>query len=185
MPKHPEYCAMDLHAPVHFHDRIMNAVARAEPVSIKLDLHGDPQHRIYVTVGQKRKIEDAVLKGKRDMTLRLSAKQVKHNIKSEGGFLAGLLQAVARFLPSILAGIVSGAAEYNKDGNGMFLGRRDHTYQITHSGEGLMFKPVDNQKINGFYVKHGSHLYRGEGFFGDFVKSIPLLGPILGAIGVV
>jgi len=185
MPKHPEYCAMDLHSPVHFHDKIMNAVARSDPLSIKLDLHGPPEHRIYVTLGQKRKIEEAVRNGQRDITLRLSAKQVKHNIKSEGGFLAGLLTTVARFLPSILAGILAGTSEYNKDGNGMFLGKRDHTFQITHSGEGIMFKPVEHQKIQGFYVKHGEHLYRGKGFFGDFVKSIPLLGPILSAVGVV
>ena len=185
MSKHPEYCAMDLHTPVYFHDKIMNAVARSEPVSIKLDLYGLPQHRIYVTLRQKRQIEDAVLKGKRNMTLRLSAKQVKHNVKSEGGFLAGLLTTIARFLPSILAGILAGTAEYNKDGNGMFLGKRYHTYQILHSGEGLLFKPVEHQKIKGFYVKHGEHLYRGNGLFANFVKSIPFLGPVLDAIGIV
>ena len=45
----------------------------------------------------------------------------------------------------------------------MFLGKRDHTYQITHSGEGLVITPAEHRKIKGFYVKHGGHLYRGEG----------------------
>ena len=85
------------------------------------------------------------------MTLRLSAKQAKHNIESEGGVLAGLLQSAVRFLPSILAGIAAGTAEYHKEGNGMFLGKRDHTYQITHSGEGLVIKPVAHRKIRGFW----------------------------------
>ena len=67
MPKHPEYCAMDLHVPMHFHDRIMKAVARSDPVSVKLDLLGTPQNRVYVTLGQKKKIQEAVVNGKRDI----------------------------------------------------------------------------------------------------------------------
>ena len=89
-------------------------------------------------MGQKKKIQEAVAYGKRDMTLRLSAKQAKHDIESEGGFLSGILQTAVRFLPSILAGIATGTAEHHKEGNGMFLGKRDHTYQITHSSEGLV-----------------------------------------------
>ena len=185
MPRHPEYCAMDLHVPTHAHEKIMKAVSRSVPVSMKLDLHGKPEHRVYVTLGQKRKIQDAVTKGKRHMTLRFSAKQAKHNIETEGGFLGGLMQIVLRFLPSILAGIAAGSAEYNKNGNGLYLGKDDKTYQITHSGEGLMIKPVEHQKIHGVYVRHGERLYRGKGFFGDFIKSIPFLGPVLDAIGVV
>ena len=39
------------------------------------------------------------------------------------------------FLPAILAGLAAGLAEYHTDGNGMFLGRRYHTYQIRHMGK--------------------------------------------------
>jgi hypothetical protein len=175
MPKHPEYCVMDLHVPTYFHDRIAKAVARSDPVSIKLDLTGTPEHRLYVTIGQKKKIQEAVARGRRDMTLRLSAKQAKHNVQSEGGFLAGLLKTAVRFLPSILAGIAAGTAEYHKEGNGMFLGKRDHTYQITHSGEGLLIKPVEHRKIQGFYVKHGEHEFRGKGVLHSLFGQIPLL----------
>ena len=92
---------MDLHVPTYFHDRISKAVARSDPVSVKLDLLGTPGHKLYVTLGQKKKIQEAIAKGRRDMTLRLSAKQVKHNIKSEGGFLAGLLRGEPRGSSSI------------------------------------------------------------------------------------
>ena len=141
---------------------------------MKLDLLGTPQDRVHVTLGQKKKIQEAVAGGKRDMTLCVSAKQAKHNIESEGGFLGGILQAAVRFLPSILAGLAAGAAEYHKEGNGMFLGKRDHTYQITHSGEGLVIKPVEHRKIRGFYVKHGEQVYRGKGVLHSLFGQIPL-----------
>ena len=175
MPKHPEYCVMNLHVPTYFHDRIAKAVARSDPVSIKLDLTGTPEHRLYVTVGQKKRILEAVEKGRRDMTLRMSAKQAKYNKECEGGFLAGLLQSAVRFLPSILAGIAAGTAEYHKEGNGMFLGKRDHTYQITHSGEGLMIRPAQQRKLEGFYVKHGEHEFKGAGILHSLLGQIPLL----------
>ena len=166
---------MYLHIPTRFHDRIAKAVTRSDPVSVKLDLLGTPQDKMYVTLGQKKKIQEAVANGKRDMTLRLSAKQAKHNIMSEGGFLSGILQSALRFLPSILAGLAAGTAEYHKEGNGMFLGKRDHTYQITHSGEGLVIAPAEHRKIRGFYVKHGENVYRGKGVLHSLFGQIPLL----------
>ena len=166
---------MNLHVPTYFHDKIAKAVARSDPVSMKIDLLGTPEHKVYVSIGQKKKIQEAIAKGRRDMTLRFSAKQTKHNIESKGGFLAGLLQTAVRFLPSILAGLAAGTAEYHKEGNGMFLGKRDHTYQITHSGEGLVIKPVGHRKIRGFYVKHGEHEYRGKGILHSLLGQIPLL----------
>ena len=175
MPRHPAYCIMHLHVPTYFHDRITKAVTREEPVSIKLDLTGTPEHRLYVTVGQKKRILEAVEKGRRDMTLRMSAKQAKYNKESEGGFLAGLLQSAIRFLPSILAGIAAGTAEYHKEGNGMFLGKQDHAYQITHSGEGLVIKPSHPRKLDGFYVKYGEHEFKGEGILHSLLGQIPLL----------
>ena len=175
MDKKPMYFAMNLHVPVKSHEKIMKAVTRSGPVSVKLDLTGTPQDKVYVTSGQKKKIQEAVSKGRKDMTLRFSVRQAKHNIESEGGFLSTLLQAAVRFLPSILAGLAAGSAEYHAEGNGMFLGRRDHTYQIRHSGEGLLITPAEHSKLRGFYVKHKGNVYQGKGVLHSLFGQIPLL----------
>ena len=82
MDKKTMYFPMDLYVPVKAHEKIMKAVTRQGPVSIKLDLTGTPRDKIYVTSGQKKKIQDAVARGKKDLTLRLSVRQAKHNIQS-------------------------------------------------------------------------------------------------------
>ena len=78
------YFAMNLHVPAKSHEKLMKAVTKEGTVSIKLDLTAIPQDKLYVTSGQKRKIEEVVAKDRRDMTLRFSQRQAKHNIKSEG-----------------------------------------------------------------------------------------------------
>ena len=90
------------------------------------------------------------------MTLR----QAKYTHESEGGFLGAMLAAASRFLPAILAGLAAGSAEYHTDGNGMFLGKRGHTYQIRRSGKGLLITPAEHSKLRGFYVKHGDKIFQ-------------------------
>ena len=170
-----KYFAMNLHVPTKAHEKLMKAMTRNGPVSVKLDLTGTPQDKIYVTSGQKRKIQEAISRSRKDMTLRFSRRQVKHNVKSEGGFLGGILSAAARFLPAIMAGIAAGTAEYYTEGNGMFLGKRDHTYQVRHSGEGLLITPVEHSKMRGFYVHHNGHVYQGEGLLHGLFGQIPIL----------
>ena len=117
-------------------------------------------------------------KGRKEMTLRFSVRQARHNIHSEGGFLGAMLAAATRFLPAILAGLVAGTAGQEVEGNGMFLGKRDHTYQIQHAGEGLVIKEVPHCKIRGFYVKHDDNVYQGRGLLHGLVDKIPLLNLI-------
>ena len=162
-----KYTAMMLHVPTRSHERLIKAVTQSTPVSIKLDLSASPDHKIFVTSGQRKKIETAIALGRRDMTLRFSAKQARYNHKAEGGFLGAMLAAASRFLPAILAGLAAGATEYHSNGNGMFLGRRDHTYQIRHSGEGLLITPAEHNKIRGFYVKHGEKYFKEREFYMD------------------
>ncbi len=175
MDKKPMYFPMNLHVPERSHEKLMKAVTRKGAVSVKLDLTGTPKDKLYVTSGQRRKIEEAVAKDRRDMTLRFSQRQARHNIKSEGGFLAGMLAAAARILPSILAGLLAGSAESQSEGNGMFLGKRDHTYQIKHTGEGILITPAEHKKTVGFYVKHGDKVYQGKGLLHRLFGQIPLL----------
>ena len=176
MEKKPLYYAINVHVPTSTHEKLMKAVTKTGPVSVKLDLTGQPQDKIYVTWGQRKKIEEAVAKGRKEMTLRFSVRQAKHNIHSEGGFLGAMLAAATRFLPAILAGLVAGTAgQEEEEGNGMFLGRRDHTYQIRHSGEGLVITPTAHCKTRGFYVKHNGDIYQGQGILHGLFGKIPLL----------
>ena len=164
---------MDLHVPAKGHDRIAKSVTRSNLVSVKLILVGTPQDRVYVTLAQKRKILRAVADAKRDIILCFSVKQANHNIEAEEGFLCGILQTAVKCLPSILAGIAAGTAKYHKEGNGMFLGKRDHTYQIMHSGKGLVNTPVEHRKIQGLYVKHDENINRGKGVLHSLFGQIP------------
>ncbi len=86
-----------------------------------------------------------------------------------------MLAAAARFLPSIFAGLLAGSDESQSQGNGMFLGKRDHTYHIKHTGEGILITPVEHKKTVGFYVKHGDKVYQGERLLHRLFGQIPLL----------
>ena len=123
MEKKPVYHAVNVHVPVKTHDKLMKAVTKAGPVSVKLDLTAEPQDKIYVTWGQRKKIEEAVARGRKELTLRFSIRQARYNVQSEGGFLSTILAAATRFLPAILAGLVAGTADQDVKGSGMFLGR--------------------------------------------------------------
>ena len=176
MDKKPVYYPVNVHVPIKAHEKLMKVVTKTGPVSIKLDLMAKPQDKIYVTWGQRKKIEEAVSKGRKELTLRFSVRQARHNIQSEGGFLGTILAAATRFLPAILAGLVAGTAGQEEvEGNGMFLGKRDHTYQIRHAGEGLVIKEVPHSKIRGFYVKHNEDIYQGRGILHGLFGKIPLL----------
>ena len=175
MDKKPVYHPVNVHVPVKAHEKLMKAVTKAGPVSVKLDLMAKPQDKIYVTWGQQKKIEEAVARGRKELTLRFSVRQARHNVQSEGGFLSAIMAAATRFLPAILAGLVAGSAGQEVEGNGMFLGKRDHTYQIRHAGEGLVIKEVPHSKIRGFYVKHNEDIYQGRGILHGLFGKIPLL----------
>ena len=66
--------------------------ANCAATSIKIganDLNGD--HTIFLTKAQINKLENARDRGK-GLTIRMSSKQLKHNIKTQGGFLGGYYQ---------------------------------------------------------------------------------------------
>ena len=171
------YTTINVHVPIKSHEKLMKAVTHTRPVSVKLNLTGKPEHKIFVTSGQLKKIQDAVAAGKKEMTLRFSRRQAKHNVQVEGSFRASIMAAAARFLPSIIAALASADkdSEEHAEGNGIFLGRRDHTYQMRHIGEGLVITPVEHGKTRGLYIKHKGRLYQGEGILHSIFKSIPLL----------
>ena len=60
------YTPMMLHVPTISHDRFLRAVTRSAPVSVNLDLTCSPDHKIFVTVSQKKNIEAPVAAGRKD-----------------------------------------------------------------------------------------------------------------------
>ena len=91
------------------------------------DLRGE--HKLALTHSQANKLQKAIERGKR-VTFRMSKKQLKHNLKTEGGFL-GLLAGLAALhmiaktvLPALGVGALSGLASTGVQkamGSGLYL----------------------------------------------------------------
>ena len=180
------YTEMSLHVLERAHKRIIDGITQSRPLSVELDLAGDPDHKLFVTIGQKKKIEAAIAHGVHRMTLRMSAKQVRYNHSYEGGFLSALLAAATKYLPAILTGLAAGSAssagaQASEEGDGMFLSRRGRTVAVQRwaHGDGLVLYPVKNENIKGFYVKHQGKVYQegqvGAGILHGLFGKIPLL----------
>ena len=103
------------------------------------------------------------------MTLRFTTKQAKYNKEAEGGFLGAMLSAASKLLPGIIAGLLAGSAESEVEGNGMFLGKRDYTYQLRHMGEGLLITPGKASSIKGFMSNMMGMFTKEKEFFMDFL----------------
>ena len=157
-----EYTGILVHVPSRAHKKLHQAIALSRLISVKLDLLGSPDHKSFVTPLQRKKIEQAIAAGRKEMTLRFTTKQAKYNKKAECGFLGAMLSAASKFLPGIIAGLLAGSTESEVEGNGMFLGKRDYTYQLRHMGEGLLITPAKASSIKRFYVKHDGHVYQGK-----------------------
>lgn len=81
------YTELKVHVPEKYHERIKAAVTQDRPLAIKLDLTSEGNDTILMTPGQLQKIKRAKSAGKKVLTIRMSRKQVKQNVKFEGGFL--------------------------------------------------------------------------------------------------
>ena len=82
--------------------KFQHAVKGGCPVSIRLGLEDLQGNDIEITNSQakRKKMAKAYEKGT-GITIRMSAKQLKHNTKIEGGFLGMLAGLAARPLPMI------------------------------------------------------------------------------------
>ena len=126
----------------------------------------------------------------------MSSKQLKHNLKINGGFLPFLAGLAARALPAlagiaknviptIATGALSGLASSGVSkllGNGLYLKKGGLIAQVDTDGEGLYLKPYKGKGLssrgNGLYLKKGGKIYDGSGLLTD----IPFVGDILKAI---
>ena len=169
------YTSVMVHVPQKAHEKILKAITQSAGLSINLDLTKSPDHEIFVTALQRKKIEEAIAKGWKRMSIRFTKRQAQYNKQVEGGFLGAMLTAASRFLPAIIAGLLAGSAESHVEGDGMFLGKRDYTYHLRHMGEGLLISPATHSKTRGLYIKHEGHVYQGKGILHGLFGKIPLL----------
>ena len=159
--------------------------ANCTATSIKLgydDLDGD--HTIFITNGQYNKLQNARDQGK-GLTVRMSNRQLKHNIKTEGGFLGALLPAIGavgrmvapallgvakKALPHLATGALSGLASTGVSklfGNGLYLKKGGTIAQVETDGKGVYLRPYKGKGLgsrgNGLYLKQGKNIYDGSG----------------------
>ena len=174
--------------------------ANCSATSIKLandDLDGD--HTLFLTNAQYNKLQNAKNRGK-GVTIRMSSRQLKHNVKTEGGFLGALLPVLAgvgravapavmglakKAIPALATGALSGLASTGVSklfGNGLYLKRGGMIAQVETDGQGVYLRPYKGKGLgsrgNGLYLKQGKNIYDGRGF----LTAIPILGDILKAI---
>ena len=160
----------------------------------KNDLQGS--HKLALTNAQFNKLNKAKENNK-GITIRMSSKQMKHNLKTEGGFLGLLAGLAARALPMIAksvlpalgVGALSGLASSGVQkalGNGLYLKKGGMISQVETDGEGLYLRPYKGRGFksqgDGLYLKQGGKLYSGNGLLlgpNSPFANIPLLGAIL------
>ena len=179
-------------------EKLQHAVkANCLAVSIRLaheDLQGNDI--LAVTHSQANKLAKAHENGK-DITIRMSSNQLKHNKKVEGGFLGLLAGLAARALPmvartvlpalgvSALSGLASSRVQKAME-SGLYLKKGGLVSQVETDNHGLYLKPYEGKGLqsygDGLYLKQGGKLYDGKGILLDpnspFVN-IPILGAIL------
>ena len=165
----------------------VNANCAATSVRINADdLDGD--HTIFLTNAQHRKLENARDQGK-GLTVKMSSKQLKHNVKTQGGFLGAfapaLLGIAKKAVPALATGALSGLASSGVGklfGDGLYLKKGGMIAQVETDGQGLYLKPYKGKGLgsrgNGLYLKRGKNIYDGSGF----LTSIPIIGDILKTI---
>ena len=167
--------------------------ANCPTISIRLD-HEDLNGNdiLAVTKSQAKNLAKAHEDGK-SITIRMTSKQLKHNMKVEGGFLGLLAGLAARALPMLAktvlpalgVGALSGLASTGVQkamGNGLYLKKGGMVTQLETDGEGLYLKPYNgkglNSRGNGLYLKQGKRITDGSGI----LTSIPIIGDILKTI---
>ena len=160
----------------------------------KDDLEGE--HKLAFTKAQRDKLNRAIERGK-GVTFRMSKKQLRHNIKVEGGFLGLLAGLAARalpmlartILPALGVGALSGLASSGVQkamGSGLYLKKGGLVSQVEMDGRGLYLKPYKGRGLSsygdGLYLKQGGKIYNGKGLLlgpNSPFANIPILGAIL------
>ena len=179
-------------------EKLQHALKAGCPtISIRLD-HEDLNSNdiLAITRTQAKNLAKAHEDGK-GITIRMTSKQLKHNMKTEGGFLGLLAGLAARALPMLAknvlpalgVGALTGLAASGVQkamGSGLYLKKGGMVSQVETDGEGLYLKPYKGQALKGYgdglYLKQGGKLYDGKGLLlspNSPFANIPILGAIL------
>ena len=190
------YTPIKVDIPEKVHEKLKLAIRRDNgAVSIKINLqNANGEQTLLLTRGQIGKIERARLIGKKSLSIRLSRRQVRMNLKHEGGFLGMLIAALAAALPSILSaaasaapaliagvatGALTGAIEKAISGNGFYLHKNGQCAKVqVVKGGGLYLSHHHHAEGDGLYLRHNHNIY-GQGLIGSFKDEVPLLGLLL------
>ena len=134
---------------------------------------------------------------KKGVMIKMSSKQLKHNMKVEGGFLGLLAGLAARAIPMLAktvipvlgVGALSGLASSGVSkamGYGLYLKKGGCICQVETDGQGLYLQSYKGNGLNsygdGLYLKQGGKLYDGNGLLlgsNSPFANIPILGAIL------
>jgi len=164
--------------------KLKHVVDTKSPVSIRLnyeDLCG--RDVLALTNSQVKRMTKAYRDGK-GVTIKMSKRQVVHNMNIEGGilgFLAGLAAKALPFLaktvlPTLATGALSGVGSAlaqkvtNKAmGNGLYLKKGSNIATVEIDGQGLYLKPFKGSGLgmvgDGLCLKQGGQVLMVAVFF--------------------
>jgi len=183
---------------VNQQQKLQHAVDTKSPVRIRLgyeDLCGSDV--LALTNSQVNRMTKAY-ENVKGITIKMSKRQVVHNMKTEGGFLSFLADLATKALPFLaktvlptlatgaLSGVGSALAQKatNKAmGNGLYLKKGSNIARVETDGQGLYLKPYKGSGLG--MVGDGLHLKQGGQVVSLFLgpnsplKNIPVLGWLL------
>ena len=125
---------------------------------------------------------------KKDITIKMSKRQLRANMIFKGGFLGMLAYLAARAMPTLLAGLasglISGAVEKAVGGNGIYLQKGKHCIRanLNEKGDGMFLVKQPRRIPNvgdGLWLRHGQNVYDGKGLLlgrNSPFRNIPILG---------
>ena len=94
------YKPVKVHIPKNVHEKLKLLVVQDKGMPVKIDLI-DGDNVLLLTPGQIIKMGNAKSEGKKSVIFRFSRKQVRANVKHEGGFLTALMSMATKFLPTL------------------------------------------------------------------------------------
>ena len=179
-------------------EKLQHALKAGCPtISIRLDHEDLKGNDIIASTRSQAKNLAKAYENDKGITIRMTLKQLKHNMKVEGGFLGLLAGLAARAIPMIAktvipalgVGALSGLASSGVQkamGSGLYLKKGGCICQVETDGEGLYLKPYKGKGLqsygDGLYLKQGGKLYDGNGLLlgpNSPFANIPILGAIL------